>query len=175
MRPKEFSPTLLVLAANILVYSVIAYAGLSVFGRGLSTENMRAATTGLLFPVIILAGLACTSRFNPLWPRGMTELTAQEKELQQELPLAMRLEGVRNVLRSRRIQFREKTEASQSVVLENEKGGRMTAVPGDRVVSARLQTKANQFPCGYDIKIVLLFGQDERMKQQHIQRLRLCP
>lgn len=175
VKPKEFSSPILILAANSLIYSAITYAGVSVFGRGFGVEKMRTAAIRLVFPVAILVGLACIPKLNPLWPRGMTELTTQEKELQQALPLGMGLDGVRAVLRSKGIQFREETEASQSVVLDDGKGGGITAASGDRVVSARLQTEANQFPCGYDIQIVLLFGQDERMKQQHVQRLRLCP
>jgi hypothetical protein len=174
-KPTEFSPPISILAANSLIYSAIAYAGVSVLGRGLGAEKMRTATIRLVFPVAILVALAFIPKLNPLWPRGMRELTTQEKELQQALPLGMRLDGVRAVLQSKGIQVREETEASQSVVLDDGKGGSITAAPGDRVVSARLQTEANQFPCGYDIQIVLLFGQDERMKQQHVQRLRLCP
>jgi hypothetical protein len=174
VKPTEYSPPMLILAANSLIYSAITYAGVSIFGRGFGTEKMRAAMIWLVFPVAIFVGLACVPKLNPLWPRGMTELTTQEKELQQALPLGMGLDGVRAVLQSKGIQFREETEASQSVVLDDGKGGSITAASGDRVVSARLQTEANQFPCGYDIQIVLLFGQDERMKQQYVQRLPLC-
>lgn len=175
VKPKEFSPPILILAANGLIYSAIAYAGVSVLGRGLGAEKLRTATIRLVFPVAILVGLVFIPKLNPLWPRGMTELTTQEEQLRQALPLGMKLDGVRAVLHSKGIQFREETEASQSVVFDDGKGGSITAAPGDQVVSARLQTEANQFPCGYDIQIVLLFGQDERMKQQYVQRLRVCP
>jgi hypothetical protein len=174
-KSQEFGPPLAVLAANALVYSAVAYIAVSVAWRKTAEETMRVATIRSVLPVAMLIGLSCVPALNPLWPRGMTELTTQEKELQQALPLGMGLDGVRAVLQSKGIQFREETEASQSVVLDDGRGGNITATPGDRVVSARLQTEANQFPCGYDIQIVLLFGQDEKMKQQHVQRLRLCP
>ncbi|HEY5027155.1 MAG TPA: hypothetical protein VIK39_02000 [Candidatus Angelobacter sp.] len=174
VKPKEFSPPILILAANSLIYSAITYAGLSVLGRGLGAEKIRIATIRLVLPVAILVGMACIPRLNPLWPRGMTELTRQEKVLQEALPVGMQLEGARAVLRAKGIQFQEETEASQAVLLKRQ-GRSITAAAGDRVISARLETEASQFPCGYDIEVVLLFGPDERLKDQYIHRLRLCP
>lgn len=175
VKPKEFSPPLLVLAANSLVYSVIAYVGVAIFGRGLTTERMRIAALRLLVPVAILVGLVCIPRLNPLWPHGMTELTAQEKALRDALPLGTGLDTARVVLRSKGIRFYEDTETSQRVILDDGMGMSITAAPGDHVISARLQTRASAFPCGYDIQLVLLFGQDENMRQQYIHRPRLCP
>jgi hypothetical protein len=174
VRPKEFSPPLLVLAANALVYSLLIYAGVSAFGRGIRAEKIRLAMIRLVFPVAILVGLACIPKLNPLWPRGMMELARQEKSLQEALPVGMGLEGARAVLRSKGIEFHEKDETSQEVMLERPDTS-ITAVAGDRVISARLETEARQFPCGYAIQIVLLFGQDERLKDQYVHRLRLCP
>ena len=68
----------------------------------------------------------------------------------------------------------EETETSQAAVI-NRSEKSITAAAGDRVISARLETEASQFPCGYDIEVVLLFGPDERMKDQYVHRLRLCP
>jgi len=174
VRSKEFYPPLLVLAANAFVYSVVVYAGVSAFGRGIAVEKMRLAMVRLALPVVILVGLACVPRFNPLWPIGMTELATQENALQEALHLGMGLEGARAVLRSKGIQFNEGTETSQEVVLRREDRS-ITAAAGDRVISARVETDAGQFPCGYAIQIVLLFGQDERLKDQYVHRLRLCP
>jgi hypothetical protein len=173
-KPKEFSPTLLVLAANILIYTVIAYAGLSVFGRGLSIENLRVATIRLLLPVFILAGLACTSRFNPMWPQAMAQLTRQEKELRQALPVGIGVEATRAVLRSKGIEFSDNTETAQGIVFDDGKGHRIIAALGNRVLAARQHTEAWAFPCGYDIQLVLLFGQDEKLSQEYIERSRVC-
>jgi len=174
-RSKEFSPPLAVLAANALVYSAVALAAVLACGRSVSAATMRLAAIRLTGPVAILVCLACVPAFNPLWPRGMTELAKQERELQEALPLGTGLDHARAVLRSKGIQFQEEAETAQTVVLDDAKGKSITAVPGDRVVWARLETGASQFPCGYEIEVILLFGQDDRLKQQHIHRLRLCP
>jgi hypothetical protein len=170
----EIDPPLLVLAANAVVYAAVPFVGLFIFGRGVAPEKMRLATIRLVFPVALLVGLACTPTLNPLWPRGMTELTKQEKALRDALPVGIGMDGARSVLRSKGIQFQEETETSKAVVV-NRTAGSMTAAAGDRVISARLETEASQFPCGYDIEVVLLFGPDQRMKDQYVHRLRLCP
>jgi hypothetical protein len=174
VRSQELGPSLLVLAGNAVVYAVVFFVGLYIFGRGAAAERIRLATMRLALPVAVLVGLACTPALNPLWPRGMKELTKEEKVLQDALPVGMALDGARAVLRSKGIQFQEETETSKVAVV-NRAEGSITAVAGDRVISARLETEASQFPCGYDIEVVLLFGPDERMKDEYIHRLRLCP
>jgi hypothetical protein len=174
VRSQEIGPPLLVLAANAVVYAAVSFVGLSIFGRGVAPEKMRLATIRLVFPVALLIGLVSTPALNPLWPRGMTELTKQEKALQDALPVGTGMDGARAVLRSKGVQFQEETETSKEVVV-NRSDKSLTAAAGDRVISARLETEASQFPCGYDIEVVLLFGPDERMKDQYVHRLRLCP
>ncbi len=172
---QEFGPPLAVLAANALVYSGIAYAILFAYCRNLKAATMRLAAIRLTAPALILLGLACIPALNPLWPRGMMELAKREKELQDLLPLGVGLEQARSVLRSKGIEFHEKTERAATVVLDNRHGVIVTAAPGDRTISSRLETEASQFPCGYDMQIILLFGQDQKLKQQYIHRWRLCP
>jgi len=104
----------------------------------------------------------------------MTELAIQEKSLQNALPLGMGLEESRAALRAKGIQFQEEPEKSPAILLSREDKN-ITATAGDRVISARFETEASQYPCGYDMEVVLLFGPDERMKDQYIHRLRLCP
>jgi hypothetical protein len=174
LRPKEFSPPLLVSFANILIYSAVAYAVVSVFCRKVPVERMRTAAIRLLIPAVVLIGLICVPSLNPLWPRGMAELTGKVESLQNAFHAGMELENARAVLRSREIRFQEVTETSSMQILE-EPGRSMTAAAGDRVLSARLETDAGEFPCGYDIEVVLLFGPDERLKDQYVHRLRLCP
>lgn len=174
-RSQEFGPPVAVLAANALIYSGAAYAVLSVACRKATVETMRLATIKSVAPVAILVGLSCVPALNPLWPRGLERLATQESEIQQAVPPGMSLDVVRSVLGSKGIQFREDTETSQTVVLDDGRSLSITAAPGEHVVSARLQTEARAFPCGYDIQIVLLFGKDERMRQQYVHRLRLCP
>jgi hypothetical protein len=174
LRSNEFGPPLFVFAANSLVYAVVAYAGVSVFGRGVTPDKIRLATIRLAIPVAILVCLACVPRFNPLWPRGMTELARQERVLQEAFPVGMGIDAARAVLRSKGIRFYEWIETSQAVVLERQDTS-VTAAAGDRVISARIETEAGQFPCGYDVEVVLLFGPNDRLKDQYVHRLRLCP
>ena len=171
---QDISPPLLVFAVNAVVYAAIAFIGLTIFGPRIAVEKMRLATIRLAFPAGILVGLACIPAINPLWPRGMTELTKQEKVLRDAFPVGMGMGGARAILRSKGIQFQEETETSKAVVVTRPYGS-VTAAAGDRVISARIETHASQFPCGYDIEVVLLFGPDERMKDQYVHRLRLCP
>lgn len=175
LKPKDVSPPAVVLAVNVALYSAIAYVALSIFWRVPDVPPMRRLLMRLAVPAAILLGLACVPALNPLWPRGMMELENQEKELQTAVPVGVGLDEVRVVLRSKRIQFYESTEERQEVVLDNGKGESVTAAPGDRVISARFQTPASQFPCGYDMQIVLLFGRDDKLKQQYIHRFRICP
>jgi hypothetical protein len=174
VRSEEIGPPLLVLAANAVVYAAVSFVGLFIFGRGVAPEKMRLTAMRLVLPVVILIGLVCVPALNPLWPRGMKELTKQETTLQDALPMGMGVDGARAVLRSKGIQFQEQTETSKAVVVDRQDRN-ITAAADDRVISARLGTEASQFPCGYDIEVVLLFGPDEKMKDQYVHRLRLCP
>jgi hypothetical protein len=174
VKSQEIDPPLLVLAANAIVYAAIAYAALCIFGGGVAAEKMRSLAIKLVFPVAILVGLVCVPVLNPLWPRGVMELTQQEKDLQDAFPLGMGVDEARTVLRSKAIRFQEQTMSSGTVVA-NRPDKSIRAAAGDRVISARLETQASQFPCGYDIEIILLFGPDEKLKDQRVRRLRLCP
>jgi hypothetical protein len=171
---KGFSHPLVVLAANALVYSGAAFLGVSTLWRNVSAHMMYRVAIRLVAPAAILLNLACIPALNPLWPRGMAELAIQERELQDALPLGTRLDEVRSLLRSKGIAFQEKSESSETLILKRDDKS-ITAAAGDHVVSSRFETGAGQFPCGYDIEIVLLFGQDEKLKQQYIHRLRVCP
>jgi hypothetical protein len=81
---------------------------------------------------------------------------------QDAIPIGIGMDGARAVLRSKGIQFQEQGETSQAIVLDRQ--DRSITAAGDHVISARLETEASQFPCGYDIEVVLLFGPDERLK-----------
>ena len=174
LRPKESSSPVLVSFANVLVYSGVAYAVVSIWCRKVQAEKMRIVAIRLLVPAVAFIGLIFVPSLNPLWPRGMAELQGKEESLQSAFHIGMGLENARAVLESKQIQFQDVTEPSAMEILQ-EPGRSMTATAGDRVISARLETDATEFPCGYDIEVVLLFGRDERLKDQYIRRLRLCP
>jgi hypothetical protein len=158
----------------VLPGGLVAFAlGFLMFRRASLTEVRRIAGWSVP-PATVLAVLACIPSINPLWPHGMAELAKQESELQTATPLGMTLEQVRGVLNSRRIQFDESTETSDSVELQSPERT-ITAQSGDTVLVSRFDTEAFEFPCGYDMQIVLVFGHDRNLKQRYIHRFRMCP
>jgi hypothetical protein len=52
---------------------------------------------------------------------------------------------------------------------------KISAHVGEQVLSGRFRTPAYSFPCTYDMKITLVFGQDERLKDRYIHRAQVCP
>jgi len=170
----EFGPPLTVLGANSLVYSGVAYILISMRSRNIGTARIRPVTIRLALPTLVLLCSTCVPTLNPLWPRGMSELATQEAQLQAALPLGTELTQVRSVLRSKGIRFGEEIRPSEAVLRERD-GRRLTAVAGDQILSARFQTGATVFPCGYKMEVFLLFGGDDKLKDRYIHRLRVCP
>ena len=168
---REGDPPLLILLANSLIYSALTLTGSFCLGQ---SRIWRRAIPWLAIPVGVLVCLACIPTLDPLWPIGMTQLARREAQLQEDLPLGMDLGQVREVLRSQKIQFTERVEESNSVVLMRP-DSTITASAGDRTVFGEIQTEAASFPCGYRIDFVLLFGGEEKLKQRYIRRFRVCP
>jgi hypothetical protein len=137
-------------------------------------EQLRRIAGRSIAPVTVAAVLACIPALNPLWPHGMKELARQESDLQTAIPVGASLEQVRGVLNSRKIQFYDSTQPSNGVVLQNPEET-MTAQSGDTVLVSRFDTGAFEFPCGYDMQIVLVFGPTHNLKQRYIHRFRMCP
>jgi hypothetical protein len=159
----------------LLPGGLVAFAvGFLMFRKTELTQLRRIAAWSML-PVSVLLTLACIPSTNPLWPHGMRELTEQETDLQTAIPAGMSLEQVRGVLNSRKIQFYESTEQSDGIVLQYPQERTMTAQSGDVVLVSRFQTDAFEFPCGYDMQIILVFGRDRNLKQRYIHRFRMCP
>jgi hypothetical protein len=104
----------------------------------------------------------------------MGELAKQESELQTAILLGMSLEQVLSVLNSRKIGAYEFTEPSDGVVLQD-RDATITARSGEMVVTSRFQTGAFESSCAYDMQIVLLFGNDHRLKERCIRRFPMCP
>ncbi len=133
-------------------------------------------------------GLVCASRNScrclRLYPSDESSVAARNgrtsktgirtPDCNSVIPSGMSLDRVRGVLNSKKIQFYESTEPSDGVVLENA-DTTMTAHAGDTVLVSRFDTKAFEFPCGYDMQIILVFGNDRNLKQRYIHRFRMCP
>ena len=158
----------------LLPGGLVAFAvGFWMFRKAGLPQQRRIVGWSVL-PVTVLATLACIPSMNPLWPHGMKELAQQESELQTAIPVGMSLGQVRGVLNSRKIQFYESTEPKDGIVLQDPQTT-MTAQSGDTVVVSRFDTEAFEFPCGYDMQIVLVFGHNGNLKERYIHRFRMCP
>jgi hypothetical protein len=173
-RSTELGPPFAILAGNTVFYAVAVYFIISRYWATEDAVKARRIAAWLIVPVVALSSLVCFPRFNPLWPRGINDLTKQQRDLQAAFHLGMELSQCRAALQTRGISIREETEPTEGVVLE--RGDRkITNIAGDRILSARFQTGASSYPCGYDMEIILVFGQDNKLKQQYIAPLRICP
>ena len=104
----------------------------------------------------------------------MTQLARREAQLYEILPVGIDLEQARGALGSEGIRFWEQVQQSDRVVLTRPEGS-ISAASGDTVISAQIPTNAGQFPCGYRIDIVLVFGKERRLTERYIHRFRICP
>lgn len=158
----------------LLPGALVAFAIGFLIVRKAGLTQLKGIAGWSVLPVALVAALACFPSLNPLFPHGMTELAKQESELQTAIPLGMSVEQVRGVLNSRKIQFYESTEPSDGVILQSP-DTTMKAQSGDTVLVSRFDTEAFEFPCGYDMQIVLLFGHSRNLKERYIHRFRMCP
>lgn len=162
------------LAANVVSYSMLAFLVILLWYRNVPAVGIKRTAVRLVVPVAALSCLACFHALNPLLPVGIAELSRQENDLQQALPLNIALNDAKQVLTKKGIQFSDSLEQTESVLIRSASKN-MTARAGDRVLVSRFETSARQFPCGYDMSVVLLFGPDERLKDRYISRSPLCP
>jgi hypothetical protein len=171
---KGADSALAILIANFVVYSALTFVITSGSSKVQRTAESGRVNLWLAFSVGVLVCLACIPTLDPLWPTGMTLLARREAQLHEILPLGMDLEEARRVLRSQGIVFGERVEESDEVVLTRP-GTSISATAGDRVVFAQIQTNAGQFPCGYRIDVVLVFGKQEKLRDRFIHRFPICP
>lgn len=158
----------------LLPGGLTAFAVALLLLRRTRLEQLKRIAVWSTVSAATVAVLACIPAMNPLWPHGMADLAKQESELQTAIPVGTSLDQVRGVLNSKKIRFYETTEPSSGVILQNQQAT-ITAESGDTVLVSRLQTEAFEFPCGYDMQIVLLFGRDLNLKERYIHRFRICP
>lgn len=164
---------------GLLIFNVVFYslAGFVVAGRVSRRTSSTKLRRLLLWSIVPVASLFCLTWFpsaNPLWPRGMGELARQEADLNMSLPLNTDVTRTREVLANKKIQFQEWVEKSNSALMR-EGNIELRAEVGDRILSSRYPTKAVMFPCGFDMEIYLVFGQDGKLKSRYIHRFPMCP
>ena len=162
------------LGANVVFYSNLTLVVILLLFRSIHAAKLRRTAIWMVLPVTAVSCLVCFPSLNPLLPRGMVELSKQELGLQEALPVNMGLQEARSMLKAKGIQFFESIESSESIVFKGP-DRKITAAAGDRVLFSRLQTSASRFPCGYDMEIIVLFGQDEKLKERYVHRLPICP
>jgi hypothetical protein len=162
------------LGANVVIYSVLVFVVFLLWFKTMEPAKLTQISRWIVLPVAAVSCLACLPSLNPLWPRGMMELSKQESQLQNDLPVGMRLQDARSVLQAHKIQFHELIEESESIVFQTAEKT-IKAGPGDRVFSSEFQTAVFSFPCGYDLQVILVFGRDERLKARYVHRLPICP
>lgn len=167
-----FSP-LPMLLMDSLIYSTLAYF---VFRRWVRFEFSRRRLLPALAvaPVGLLVYLACVPAVSPIWPRGMSELTAQENSLGRGLPVGSSLDAARAFLRQRGIDTTEEEVVAERVVFQDVTI-KLTAKPGERILFARIPTDAGQFPCGYRMDVYLIFDKSDILQSRRIQRFPICP
>lgn len=163
-----------ILVANVLIYSLIVLIVIFFRFRDVQVARLRQIAIGMILPVTVTSCLAFFTSFNPLLPKGMRELSRQELGLQQALPLGMGLQESRSLLVAKGIQFHESLTDSE-LSWDEAPDTKISLHAGDRVLSSRFRTPASSYPCTYDMKITLVFGQDERLKDRYIHRAQVCP
>jgi len=173
VRSQGLGSPLALLAANAFIYSAIAFVTLRFWIR-LDASKTKRLAVGLTIPALILAGMACMPSVSPIWPRGMTQLADEEKILRTGLPVGSTLDAARGFLRARAVDSHEYEISDEEPILRNAHTT-IVARPGDRLISAQIDTEAEQFPCSYRIQVALVFGADGRLRQEYIERSPLCP
>jgi hypothetical protein len=173
VRSQGLGAPLALLAANAFIYSLISFVALGFWIR-LNASKAKRLTVAVAIPVLILSSLACLPSASPIWPRGMSRLADEEKILRTGLPVGSTLDDARAFLRARAVDSHEYEISDEEPILHNAHAN-IVARPGDRLISAQVDTKAEQFPCSYKIQMVLVFGADERLRERYVERSPLCP
>jgi hypothetical protein len=163
-----------VLSADFLVHSVIVFVATSTFSEVRRRVESHPPSLWFALAVEVLVCMACIPTLDPLWPTGMTQLASREAQLHETLPIGIDLAQARGLLRSQGIEFWEVVEKYDSIISTRPEG-RLSAASGDTVVSAKVWTEALEFPCGYRIDVILVFGKEGRLTDRYIHRLRICP
>lgn len=175
LAPAEMVPhPMLLLAGNAVFYALCLFGLCLAVRLRLTARAVRLGTWVFGFAAVVLFAFACSPKFDPLWPHGMGELQAREKRLKSLIRSDMTIDQVRTTLQQESIPLNEETEDSTREVLQN-RNTRIVAVAGDRLVFSRFRTDAVQYPCGYDLQVVVLFAPDGKLKDRYVAPLPICP
>lgn len=175
--PSILAPSVKLPAVTVLLINGMFYSGaigllIWLFPR-LTTQRLRSIAIVGAAPVVVVVSLACLPSMNVLRPQGMVQLTQEENDLREGLRIGSTVDQSRAYLKSRGIDFYEyKSNVRQEITRRD---ATIVALSGDGVISARVATKAWEFPCGYVIDVVLVIDVHDVVKQSSISQVRMCP
>jgi hypothetical protein len=128
--------------------------------------------TGIL---AIVSGAAAAYLVYLCLPHGYRKLEQLESRLEQLTPQGARIADVRTGLSREGIQYWERIQESAAPLLSDGSGVKISANPGEYVISSRHPTEAWQFPCGEQLNIILVFDGQKRLIRRYIGRFHMCP
>jgi len=108
-------------------------------------------------------------------PHGYRKLEQLESRLGQLTPQGARIADVRRGLSRDGIQCWEQVQESAAPLLSDGSGVKISANPGEYVISSRVPTEAWQFPCSEQLNIILVFDGQQRLIRRYIGRFHMCP
>jgi hypothetical protein len=166
---------------TFLAYLCLILAIVFLGANSSPVSKWRFWTAVLAIAVPVLTFLACIPRLDPLFPQGMTALRRKESAFAGRVHDGATLAQVSEILRSASVDFKEEVEESAVVLLSREEVS-IHAAAGDRVLfthfspsDVKTNADAYQFPCRYDLQLIFVFGQDDKVRQRYTGHSRLCP
>ena len=125
---------------------------------------------------ILLIACGATAYFVYLYlPHGYRQLEQLESRLEQLTQQGARIADVRAGLSREGIQYWEQVQESAAPLLSDGSGVKISAKPGEYVISSRHPTDAWQFLCGEQLNIILVFDGQQRLIRRYIGRFHMCP
>jgi hypothetical protein len=108
-------------------------------------------------------------------PHGYRKLEQLEARLERLTPQGARIADVRDGLSREGIQYWEQVQESEGSLLSDGSGVKISASPGEYVISSRHPTEAWQFLCGEQLNIILVFDGQQKLIRRYIGRFHMCP
>ena len=168
----RWQPVPLWILCSSVFYAGIAFGALILLN--IDVRILRRILVSLTALAALAFSLVCIPRFNPLLPKGIDELERREYDLRTSFPPGMTADEARTALAQRKIEFKEWVSEGHSVIVGGPKN-EFTSEANDRVFWAKIPSNAGQFPCGFGTRFALLFGSDNKLKKQHVERFPICP
>ncbi len=174
INPQKLVPhPLFLLITDAVLYAVSFFLLALVFRRSLTVSRVRTATRILAIVAVILLTLACVPLLNPFWPHGMGQLDTRAAEIRGLIQSDMTIDQVRAALQRGSMTVNEETEDTPREILRN--GNTTILAAAGEVLSSRSRADATQYPCGYDLEVLVLFGPDGKIKNRYVAPLPICP